>query len=157
MAKHTRGRVKTFSIGFQGDAAYDETRFARMAAEQFGTEHTEFVVEPSSADLVEKLVLVSAAIRGRAPGTLDVYQWDGVLPDEAGIQACIGEAVTGVLSLENLLIVCKHFGVLPDDVTIVEIEPQNEDYGLEFSPVAAAKKGEAIEIVRNEVMKAKRG
>lgn len=56
MAKHTRGRVKTFSIGFQGDAAYDETRFARMAAEQFGTEHTEFVVEPSSADLVEKLV-----------------------------------------------------------------------------------------------------
>jgi len=105
----------------------------------------------------DKVVLVSAANRGRVPGTLVVYAWDGVLPDEAGIQACIGEAVTGVLSLENLLIVCKHFGVLPDEVTIIEIEPQNENYGLEFSPIVAAKKGEAIELVRYEVMKAKRG
>jgi len=105
----------------------------------------------------DKVVLVSAANRGREPGTLEVYAWDGVLPDNAGIQACIGEAVTGVLSLENLLIVCKHFGVLPADVTIIEIEPQNVDYGLEFSSIVAAKKGEAIGLVRNEVMKAKRG
>ncbi len=102
----------------------------------------------------DKLVLVSAANRGREPGTLEVYAWDGKLPDEAGIQACIGEAITGVISLENLLIVCKHFGVLPEDVTIVEIEPQDTEYGLEFSPVVAAKVGEAIELVRNEAMRA---
>lgn len=102
----------------------------------------------------DKLVLVSAASRGREPGTLEVYDWDGKMPDEAGIQACIGEAITGVLSLENLLIVCKHFGVLPEDVTIVEIEPQKEDYGLEFSPVVAARVGEAIDLVKRETMKA---
>ncbi len=105
----------------------------------------------------DKVVLVSAANRGREPGTLEVYAWDGVLPDNAGIQACVEEAITGVISLENLLIVCKHFGVLPDDVTIVEIEPQKEDFGLEFSPVVAARVGEAIELVKAEVMKAKRG
>ncbi len=104
----------------------------------------------------EKLILVSAANRGRVPGTLEVYDWDGKMPDEAGIQACIGEAVTGVLSLENLLVVCKHFDVLPKDVTIVEIEPQNEEYGLEFTPVVAAKVDEAIEIVKREAMKAQR-
>jgi hydrogenase maturation protease len=104
----------------------------------------------------EKLILVSAANRGRVPGTLEVYTWDGKMPDEAGIQACIGEAVTGVLSLENLLVVCKHFEVLPEDVTIVEIEPQNEEYGLEFTPVVAAKVDEAIEIVKQEAMKANR-
>ncbi|HRG97347.1 MAG TPA: asparagine synthase (glutamine-hydrolyzing) [Polyangiaceae bacterium] len=58
MAKHTPGRVKTFSIGFQGDPAYDETRFARMAAQQFGTEHTEFIVEPKAVELIEPLVNV---------------------------------------------------------------------------------------------------
>jgi len=102
----------------------------------------------------DKLVLVSAANRGRELGTLEVYAWDGILPDETGIQACIGEAITGVISLENLLIVCKHFGVLPPEVTIVEIEPQDTEYGLEFSPVVASKVGEAIELVKRETMRA---
>ena len=48
--------VKTFSIGFEGDAAYDETRYAREAARRFGTDHIEFRVTPSAIDLVEKLV-----------------------------------------------------------------------------------------------------
>ena len=48
--------VKTFSIGFEGDPAFDETRYARMVAEKFKTDHTEFRVSPSAIDLVEKLV-----------------------------------------------------------------------------------------------------
>jgi asparagine synthase (glutamine-hydrolysing) len=48
--------VKTFSIGFEGDPDYDETSYARMVAERFKTEHTEFRVTPSAIDLVEKLV-----------------------------------------------------------------------------------------------------
>jgi asparagine synthase (glutamine-hydrolysing) len=48
--------VKTFSIGFDGDAAYDETRYARMAAERFGTDHTEFRVAPSAVDLIDTLI-----------------------------------------------------------------------------------------------------
>ena len=48
--------VKTFSIGFEGDPAYDETSYARLVAEKFKTEHTEFRVSPSAIDLVEKLV-----------------------------------------------------------------------------------------------------
>ncbi|MCA1619660.1 MAG: hydrogenase maturation protease [Acidobacteria bacterium] len=104
----------------------------------------------------DRMVLVGAADRGREPGTLEVYTWDGVLPDAAGVQRCVEEAITGVISMENLLVVCKHFGVLPEDVTIIEIEPQKEDFGLEFSPAVAARAGEAIELVRAEVMKAER-
>src|SRR5215831_12799201 len=55
MAKLGR-RVRTFSIGFAGDPRYDETHYARMAAQKFGTEHTEFVIEPQHFDLVERLV-----------------------------------------------------------------------------------------------------
>lgn len=56
MAKHTRGKVRTFSIGFEGDPAYDETRFARMAAQSFDTDHTELRVTPRATDLVDPLV-----------------------------------------------------------------------------------------------------
>ncbi|MGE0039759.1 MAG: asparagine synthase (glutamine-hydrolyzing) [Vicinamibacterales bacterium] len=48
--------VKTFAIGFEGDARYDETRYAREVAEKFGAEHTEFRVSPSSVDLLDRLI-----------------------------------------------------------------------------------------------------
>jgi asparagine synthase (glutamine-hydrolysing) len=47
MAGQTSEPVKTFSIGF-GDPSYDETRFARMIAERYGTDHHEFRVEPEA-------------------------------------------------------------------------------------------------------------
>ena len=51
MAEHSAEPVKTFSIGF-GDAAYDETRFARMVAERYATEHHEFHVTPEAISVM---------------------------------------------------------------------------------------------------------
>jgi len=48
--------VKTFSIGFTGDPDFDETRYARIVADHFRTEHTEFIVEPKAINLIEPLV-----------------------------------------------------------------------------------------------------
>ena len=48
--------VRTFSIGFADSPGYDETAFARMASERFGTEHTEFIVDPTSLDLLDDLL-----------------------------------------------------------------------------------------------------
>lgn len=48
--------VKTFSIGFTGDPDFDETRYARIVASHFGTDHTEFIVEPKAIDLIEPMV-----------------------------------------------------------------------------------------------------
>jgi len=100
----------------------------------------------------EKVVLVAAAKRERKPGTLEIYRWNGKLPEDAEIQARIEEAITGVIDLDNLLIVCKHFGVLPDNVTIVEIEPQSSEWGLEFTPVVAARVNEAVQAVRDQAL-----
>ncbi len=55
MARVGSGRVKTFSIGFPAKE-YDETRYARMVAERFGTEHEEFVVEPDAVAVLPRLV-----------------------------------------------------------------------------------------------------
>ncbi|MFH1268300.1 MAG: asparagine synthase (glutamine-hydrolyzing), partial [Planctomycetota bacterium] len=55
MRKLARGPVRTFSIGFPVKE-YDETRYARLAAERFGTDHEEFVVEPNAVEILPKLV-----------------------------------------------------------------------------------------------------
>ena len=55
MARVGGGRVKTFTIGF-GDPRFDETRYARMVAERYGTEHEEFVVEPDAVAILPRLV-----------------------------------------------------------------------------------------------------
>jgi asparagine synthase (glutamine-hydrolysing) len=48
--------VHTFSIGFEGDAIFDETGVAKATAAAFGTHHTEFRVKPSAVDLIDTLV-----------------------------------------------------------------------------------------------------
>ena len=56
MTELTDSPVKTFSIGFEGDPRYDETSYAKLVAERFGADHTEFRVKPNAIDLVEKLI-----------------------------------------------------------------------------------------------------
>jgi len=89
----------------------------------------------------DRLVLVAAVRRGRAPGVVTVYRWDRRLPDAEEIQARVGEAVTGVISLDNLLVVAGFFNTLPPDVSVLEIEPEDEGWGEGVSdPVEAARR-----------------
>ncbi len=56
MSRFRKEPIRTFSIGFSGDRRFDETPYARLISRRFGTTHQELVVEPTSVDLVEKLV-----------------------------------------------------------------------------------------------------
>jgi asparagine synthase (glutamine-hydrolysing) len=56
MSQLTGTPVRTFSIGFEGDAQYDETEYARLVSQRFGTTHTEFRVEPHAVGLVDELI-----------------------------------------------------------------------------------------------------
>ena len=55
MARAGAGTVKTFSIGFSAKE-YDETRFARMVAERYATDHEELIVEPDAVAVLPRLV-----------------------------------------------------------------------------------------------------
>ncbi len=55
MAMHSSQPVKTFSVGFSSKD-HSELPYARMVAEQYGTDHHEVVVEPDMAAVVPKLV-----------------------------------------------------------------------------------------------------
>ena len=86
----------------------------------------------------ERLVLVSAVRRGRPAGTVTVTPWHGPLPDAGEIQARVAEAVTGVISLDNLLIVVGFFDALPGDVVVIEVEPEDDGWGEGFSAAIQA-------------------
>lgn len=81
-----------------------------------------------------RMVLVSAISRGREVGTVVAYRWDGALPPAERIQEAVADAVTGVIHLDNTLIVLAQFGPLPEEVIVVEIEPGVEAFGSELSP-----------------------
>ncbi len=55
MARTSGKPVKTFSIGFQAEQ-FNESEYARLVAERFGTEHHELILEP---DLEETLAYLS--------------------------------------------------------------------------------------------------
>jgi len=55
MARVGGGRVKTFSIGFSAKE-YNETRYARMVADRYATDHEEFVVRPDAVEVLPRLV-----------------------------------------------------------------------------------------------------
>ena len=59
----------------------------------------------------------------------------------------MSEAVTGVISLDNLLVVTEAFGAFPDDVRVVEAEPADESWGEGFSPELEARLSEIEETV----------
>jgi asparagine synthase (glutamine-hydrolysing) len=56
MTEAAEAPVRTLSIGYSGDPVYDETSYARLAADRFGAQHTEFMVGPQSIELVDRLV-----------------------------------------------------------------------------------------------------
>ena len=56
MSRALQEPVRTFSIGFDGDAAFDETSMARDTAARVNATHTEFRVKPSAIDLLDTLV-----------------------------------------------------------------------------------------------------
>ena len=81
-----------------------------------------------------RAVLVAGVARGRSPGTVTAYRWDGALPPPEQIQGAVAEAVTGVIALDNTLIVGRHFGALPAEVAVVEVEPELHEFGSDLGP-----------------------
>lgn len=97
----------------------------------------------------DRAVLVGAVAReGRAPGTVTAYRWDGRLPPPETIQAAVVEAVTGVIALDNTLLVAGHFRGLPAETVVVEIAPATEAFGEVLTPPVAAAVDEACARVR---------
>jgi hydrogenase maturation protease len=107
--------------------------------------------EESPGKTFERAILAGAVERGREPGTLATYSWLPDTPDPDLVQGCVLEAGAGVISLENLLIVAQHFGALPADTSVVELEPVEKEWNTELSALGEERLEQAVEWIKREV------
>lgn len=99
-----------------------------------------------------KLVLVGAVSRGAGPpGSIRTYRLDlSPLPPQ-DVHNLLAEAVGGEVGLDHTLAVVRHWGGLPQDTTVVEVEAADSSFGLGFSEELAAAMDPLLEIVREEL------
>ena len=79
----------------------------------------DFQAQPVRPD---RVVLVGALDRGLSAGHVGCRRWAGGPIDLAAVQRRMFEAVTGVISVDNLLVIGAHFGVWPDETYTVELQ-----------------------------------
>jgi hydrogenase maturation protease len=99
----------------------------------------------------DKIIFLAAVSRGRRPGGLYCYAWNHELPPPDEIQARVAEAVMGVISLDNLLVIATYFKKLPADVWVIEVEPADESWGDGLTPQVEAAIPAIVEKIQQEV------
>lgn len=96
-------------------------------------------------------IFVTAVQHGRTPGSVTRRVWDfpELTPDD--LQERVAEAVTGVISLDNLLYICGYFKALPQRVVLIELEPLDLDWGETLSPEGGIAIDAAVALIRDEI------
>ena len=77
----------------------------------------------------DRFVLVTAVDRGLTQGTVTCRRWVGGEVDVLAIQDRVFEAVTGIISIDNLLVIGEHFGIWPKEVITVEAQLNDTAFG----------------------------
>lgn len=92
------------------------------------------IVQDLQADPVsyDRVVLVSAVERGSTVGSVSCRRWqpnNHAALDPVAVQQRVYEGVTGIISVDNLLVIGEYFKVWPDEVITVEVELPEHVFG----------------------------
>ena len=107
--------------------------------------------EESPGKAFERAILAGAMERGYEPGALRICDWIPGPLDPGDVQDRVAEAVTGVISLENLLVIAQHFDLLSPRTSVIELEPVNMEWGQELSPLGEERLEQAVRWIQREV------
>lgn len=77
----------------------------------------------------DRIVLVGLAAVSRKPGSIATHRWLGGHQDEALVQERVYEAVTGIVDLENTLMIGSYFKVWPEECLTVEADVAPDTFG----------------------------
>ena len=100
----------------------------------------------------ERVILVAVTERGRESGRLYRLRCEETKSDAEEVQARMYEASAGVIDLDHLLVIGRHFDALPDDVVAIELEPHPGTTGEELTVQVQALLPDAIDLVRAEAL-----
>ena len=77
----------------------------------------------------DRVVLVGSKTISTNPGRVESYKWKSKKVEEIKIQERIFEGVTGVVSLENTLVIGDYFKIWPIEFFTVEVDLPGEVFG----------------------------
>ena len=97
------------------------------------------------------LVLVAGHARGRIAGAVERREVGPPDLSAKELQAAVGDAVTGYVTVDLLIEVAAALGVLPARVVSIEVEPASVQPAERLTPEAEAGLEDAIKLVREEV------
>ena len=99
-----------------------------------------------------KVVLLGSVARDLdPPATLRRYRVDLTPPEPAAVHRSIEESVMGMVDLDHTLAMARHWGGLPVDTVVIEVEPAEASFGLGFSEDLAACLDPILDMVREEL------
>lgn len=99
-----------------------------------------------------RLILVGATSRGRAPGEVTRYRLDFDQPlDEQEVIDRLGESVGGVIDLDHVIVVNRHFGTLPRDTVVIDVEAGDQAFGTGYSDAVHAAIPLILRLIREEI------
>ncbi len=82
-------------------------------------------------------------------GTIRQYRLGDVAPaDQEEVHERLAEAVGGIIDLDHTIAVCRHWGALTDDTVIIEVEPEDREFGWGFSGPVEEAVNDVVERVR---------
>lgn len=81
------------------------------------------------AERFSRLVLIGAASTAPKPGAVRAFRWCGGKLSETDMQERVCEGITGVVDIENTLVIGDHFGVWPDETFTVEADLPADAFG----------------------------
>ena len=77
----------------------------------------------------DRVVLVASIDRGEPLGKVTGRRWLGGTLGALEMQERMHEAVTGTISLDNLLIIGEHFNIWPEEVITIELQLAENSFG----------------------------
>ena len=144
---------------YQGDLDFGRRAVERLTAEPLGSgvmvedlHYGAVAVAQRLEDVRPRaLILVGAAERGRRPGTLERRVVQGVDRTVEELQASVGDAVTGYVTIDLVVEVAFALGALPPHTVVVEVEPVSRGPAADLSQRGEELLEAALALVGDEL------
>ncbi|MEP7020466.1 MAG: hypothetical protein ABI808_07435 [Pseudonocardiales bacterium] len=150
--------VGSVSELFQGDLDFGRHVVERLRLEDLGAHVIVEELHYGAVAVMQRLqdlrpaalVLVGAAKRGRAPGTLERRRIHPPLVSTAEVQLAVGDAVTGYVAIDLVVEIAAAFDAFPALTVSIEIEPVFASSREQLSTEASDLLEPAMALIRRE-------
>lgn len=111
------------------EAATDGIAGVEVSNLTWGPIHVVQQFQDADAKRPDRVVLIGAAAVSSRPGQVKAYRWAGGSLPDAAVQERVYEAVTGIVDIENTLMIGEYFRIWPSECFTIEADIPSDGFG----------------------------